>query len=102
MLATGDSERVVEGHPEVRFRAFNGEALSYKKKSALGVDERLSTLDAVPEYSEGDWRTVAKQLKNTVFEIGLDDVLDDVLDAFALALTAYAPDEESPVAGGAT
>ena len=98
MLAAGDSERVVEGHPEVRFRAFNGEALSYKKKSALGVDERLSTLDTVPEYSEGDWRTVAKQLKNTVFEIGLDDVLD----AFALALTAYAPDEESPVTGGAT
>jgi predicted RNase H-like nuclease len=90
LLGAGDSERIVEGHPEVCFRAFNGEALSYKKKSALGVDERLSALETVPEYSDGDWRVVADQLDDTTFDIGLDDVLD----AFALALTACAPDEE--------
>jgi len=90
LLGAGDSERLVEGHPEVCFRAFKGEALSYKKKSALGVDERLSALETVPEYSEGDWRTVAEQFDDIMFDIGLDDVLD----AFALALTACAPDEE--------
>ena len=61
-----------------------------KKKSALGVDERLSALETIPEYSDGDWRVVADQLDDTTFDIGLDDVLD----AFALALTACAPDEE--------
>ncbi len=90
LLGAGDSDRVVEGHPEVCFRAFNGEALAHKKKSALGVDERLSALETVPEYSAGDWRAVVNQLGETVFDIGLDDVLD----AFALALTACAPVEE--------
>jgi len=90
LLGPGDSEQFVEGHPEVCFRAFNGEPLSYSKKTALGVDERLSALQTVPEYSEGDWRTVVQQLDGVEFDIGMDDVLD----AFALALTACAPDEE--------
>jgi len=74
----------------VCFRAFNGKPLSHSKKTALGVDERLSALETVPEYSGGDWRTVVQQLAGTGFTIGMDDVLD----AFALALTACAPDEE--------
>jgi len=90
LLGPGDSEQFVEGHPEVCFRAFNGQPLSYSKKTALGVDERLSALQTVPEYSEGDWRTVVQQLDGVEFDIGMDDVLD----AFALALTACAPDEE--------
>ena len=90
LLGPGDSEQLVEGHPEVCFRAFNGEPLSYSKKTALGVDERLSALQTVPEYSEGDWRTVVQQLDGVEFDIGMDDVLD----AFALALTACAPDKE--------
>jgi predicted RNase H-like nuclease len=90
LLGAGASERFVEGHPEVCFRAFNGESLCYSKKTALGVDERLSALEAVPEYSDGDWRKVVQQLNGTGFTIGMDDVLD----AFALALTACASDEE--------
>jgi len=90
LLGAGDSEGLVEGHPEVCFRAFNGESLSHSKKTALGVDERLSALETVPEYSDGDWRTVVQQLDGTGFTIGMDDVLD----AFALTLTACAPDEE--------
>ena len=90
LLDTGDSERLVEGHPEVCFSAFNGEPLSYSKKTALGVDERLSALETVSEYSDSDWREVLQQLDATEFTIGMDDLLD----AFALALTACAPDEE--------
>ncbi len=90
LLDGGDSDRLVEGHPEVCFRAFNGDSLSHSKKTALGVDERLSALETVPEYSDGDWRTVVQQLDVSEFDIGLDDVLD----AFALALTACTSDEE--------
>ena len=90
LLDVGDSTCLVEGHPEVCFRAFNGEELTHSKKTALGVDERLSALEMVPEYSTGDWRRVAQQLNGTEFTIGMDDVLD----AFVLALTACAPDEE--------
>ena len=90
LLNMEDSEPFVEGHPEVCFRAFNGEPLSYRKKTALGVDERLSAFETVPEYSDGDWRTVVQQLDGVEFDIGMDDVLD----AFALALTACAPDKE--------
>jgi len=86
----GDQEILVEGHPEVCFRAFNGEPLSHSKKYAAGIEERLGALENVPEYESGTWRNVADDLHDEDEKIQLDDVLD----AFALALTACAPDEE--------
>ncbi|ELY39862.1 hypothetical protein C496_14331 [Natronorubrum tibetense GA33] len=79
-----------EGHPKVCFRAFNGAPLEHSKHTAAGVEERLSTLKSVPEYEAGDWRTIARELQGLEYKIGIDDVLD----AFALALTACAPHDE--------
>ncbi|WP_083902024.1 DUF429 domain-containing protein [Natronorubrum bangense] len=86
----GDSDMLVEGHPEVCFRAFNGTPLKHSKHTAAGIEERLSTLESVPEYEAGDWRTIAQELRSLEYRVGLDDVLD----AFALALTACASHEE--------
>jgi predicted RNase H-like nuclease len=89
LLSDGDSDILVEGHPEVCFRAFNG-ALEHSKHTAAGVEERLSALKSVTEYEGGDWRTIAGELHGSVYKVGIDDVLD----AFALALTACAPHDE--------
>ncbi|THE66486.1 DUF429 domain-containing protein [Salinadaptatus halalkaliphilus] len=90
LLSDGDAEILVEGHPEVCFRAFNGAPLEHSKHTAAGVEERLSTLKSVPEYEAGDWRTIARELQGLEYKIGIDDVLD----AFALSLTACAPHDE--------
>lgn len=86
----GDEEVLVEGHPEVCFRAFNGESLDHSKRTAPGVDERLSAIVDVPEYSDGDWRTLARALGDENHTVQLDDLLD----ALVLALTACADDTE--------
>lgn len=86
----GDPETLVEGHPEVCFRAFNGEPLQHSKKSAAGVAERLSVLDSVPDYTSGDWRALAEELRDEHRRVDLDDLLD----AMVLGLTARAPEEE--------
>jgi predicted RNase H-like nuclease len=86
----GDEKILVEGHPEVCFRAFNGESLTYSKKTAPGVDERLSAIVDVPEYSDDDWRTLARALGDENHTVQLDDLLD----ALVLALTACADDVE--------
>jgi predicted RNase H-like nuclease len=79
-------DRLVEGHPEICFQAFASEPLRYSKKTAPGVDERLTALETMAEYQEGDWRTIARQLRDSGYIAGLDDVLD----ATALAVTACA------------
>ncbi|WP_265112050.1 DUF429 domain-containing protein [Halosolutus halophilus] len=86
----GDPEVLVEGHPEVCFRALSGTPLEHSKRTAAGVAERLAVLRNVDEYTRGDWHTVARDLGSKGHRVALDDVLD----AFALALTAYAPKEE--------
>jgi len=86
----GDPEVLVEGHPEVCFRALSGTPLEHSKHTAAGVAERLAVLRNVDEYTRGDWHTVARELGSEGHRVALDDVLD----AFALALTACAPKEE--------
>ncbi|OAQ51345.1 hypothetical protein HTG_17565 [Natrinema mahii] len=83
----GDPEVLVEGHPEVCFRTLNGTPLEHSKHTAAGVAERLAVLRTVDEYTRGDWHTVARELGSEGYRVGLDDVLD----AFILALTACAP-----------
>lgn len=90
LLNDGDPEIIVEAHPEVCFRALNGEYLQYSKKTAAGVDERLSALEILDEYEEGDWRKIVRELQGENRGIGLDDVLD----ALVLALTACASEDE--------
>jgi predicted RNase H-like nuclease len=85
----GDPEVVVEGHPELCFRAFAVDHLAASKHSAVGVVERMRALRPVPEYGHGDWVTLADRLRDREENAGFDDLFD----ALALALTAAAPAE---------
>jgi predicted RNase H-like nuclease len=84
------STTIVEGHPEVCFRAFADGVLQYNKKTAPGMDERLSALEHSTAYEQGTWRRLAERLG----ENGHDTGADDLLDALVLALTARAPADE--------
>lgn len=86
----GEPDVLVEGHPELCFRAFKGEPLDHSKKSAAGVEERLDALENVAEYDRGEWRKAAADLRDE--EVTAQ--IDDVLDALALALTACASDDD--------
>jgi len=85
-----DLTAVVEGHPEVCFRAFADDMLQYNKKTAPGMDERLTALEDSTEYTAGTWRHLAATLAEKGHETGADDLLD----ALSLALTARASEEE--------
>jgi len=86
----GDPDILVEGHPEVCFRAFGDSDLGHSKKTAPGVDERLSLLDSIGEDERGTWRRLARELADEGHSTGLDDLLD----ALALAVTAGASSDE--------
>lgn len=90
LLSSGDRDVLVEGHPEVCFRAFNGKPLKHGKKTAPGVHERLSAVTNADEYGRDDWRHLAEILgaKERAVQI------DDLLDAIVLALTAFADGDE--------
>jgi len=90
LLEDGNPDVLVECHPEVCFRAFNGEPLRHSKKTASGVDERLSAMSEVEEYATNDWRVLAKALRTEDRTVQLDDLLD----ALTLALTAFAAGED--------
>jgi len=90
LLDHGASATLVEGHPEVCFRAFADDVLQYNKKTAPGMDERLTALEHSTEYDRGTWRRLAE----TLSEKGHGTGADDLLDALSLALTASAPEEE--------
>jgi predicted RNase H-like nuclease len=85
-----ESTPLLEGHPELCFRAFADEDLQFNKKGAPGVVERLQALETCPEYESGDWRSLAESLRESEQDAGLDDLLD----ALALALTARASEYE--------
>jgi predicted RNase H-like nuclease len=86
----GDSTVLVEGHPEVCFRAFAGGPLQYSKRTAPGMAERLTALEDNTEYEAGTWRRLAE----TLGQQGHDTGADDLLDALSLAITARAPESE--------
>lgn len=86
----GDKTKIVEGHPELCFRAICGEPLSFSKKTATGALERLKLLEDTPDYNTGDWRTLADKLRGEPNQVEIDDLLD----AIVLAITAKAPEGE--------
>jgi len=90
LVGRGDPTTIVEGHPEVCFRAFADAVPEYSKRTAPGMDERLTALEHTAEYEPGTWRRLAK----TLGENGHDTGADDLLDALALALTAQAPEAQ--------
>jgi len=75
-----------ESHPEVCFRAFAGEPLSYSKRTAGGYAERMRIL---AHYDRDAAPTVQKAAEATG---GASVAVDDVLDAVALAYTAQPGD----------
>lgn len=87
LLGAGDPSTLVEGHPEVSFRAFADDGLQFNKRTAPGMAERLAALEAATEYEQGTWRRLAASLGDG----GHDAGADDLLDALGLALTAKAP-----------
>lgn len=94
LSAEGDAyDPIVESHPEVCFRAFADNELSYPKSSALGVSERLDALNEV--LSTDAERALREVCDDLVGVDGASDVsLDDALDALALAITAAGSDAE--------
>jgi len=85
----GDPDVLVEGHPEVCFRAFADDPLQHNKRTAPGVAIRLKALEASTNYQAGTWRDLATALADDERTVDLDDLLD----ALALALTARADDD---------
>ena len=85
-----DNEIMVEGHPELCFRAFGEEDLDYSKRTAPGLAERLELLRSLDEYTQGTWTDLAMAVGN----VGISPGIDDLTDALALALTACAEDDE--------
>lgn len=84
LCGRGDSSVLIEGHPEVAFRAFGEEPLDHSKHTAPGVAERLDRLEVV--LGDVPWRELAADLA----EKGHDAGVDDLLDAIALATVAGA------------
>lgn len=86
-----DPSRLVEGHPEVCFRAFAGAQLEWSKRTMAGVTERLEALDRYAPDPTETLREIGQALQSTSDRrVGLDDTLD----AIALALTAGASERE--------
>ncbi|MFB6196102.1 MAG: DUF429 domain-containing protein [Haloplanus sp.] len=75
-------EVIAEAHPEVCFRAFAGEPLSYSKRIAGGYAERMRTL---AEFDRDAPPVVQSAAEATD---GASVGVDDVLDAVALGYTA--------------
>lgn len=90
LLNEGDPTMLVEGHPEVCFRAFADAELEFSKRTEPGMAERLAALEAATEYEPGTWRQLATSLGERSRGAGTDDLID----ALALALTAKGPDAE--------
>lgn len=86
----GDPDVLLEGHPELCFRAMSNGPLQYNKRTAPGLHERLKCLEGLPAYERGTWRRLAASLHDA----GHDTGTDDLIDALGLALTAQAPAEE--------
>jgi len=82
--ARGDPSVVREAHPEVCFWALNGEdAMAHSKTGAplMAFWERVGVLEAVDETVLADIQAAGETLDTTAGN-------DDLLDAFALAVTA--------------
>ena len=87
-LMTPELQKVIhEAHPELAFMALAGHPMRYNKKTPRGQRERLRALERAPRhFFQGIRRTVADGLK--VFT-RRQVAPDDVLDACALAYTAF-------------
>lgn len=68
-----------ECHPELALKQINGKALQYKKKTKEGAEERLAILNTVSQLSLVEIKKIVR---------GKGMLVDDVLDALALSLTA--------------
>ena len=89
--------RIREVHPEVCFWALNGKRpMAYSKKKNEGIQERKEVLRSVYPYSEAIFKDVEQ--KYAEHEYYRKDIgWDDILDALAAAVTAFASRQELSV-----
>lgn len=80
-LLEGSEKKFIEGHPEVCFAALRG-PLSYSKKTAAGVHERVEALEEVEEAAFEMIREICRQVADAKHEIGVDDALDALVLAY--------------------
>lgn len=92
LVGRADEEAVLEGHPEVAFRTLASHPLQYGKQSAAGVSERVDCLETCDEYDPGDLLRAASVLRENSPDTAAAVDLDDLLDAYVLALTAVGAD----------
>jgi predicted RNase H-like nuclease len=95
-------EVIAEAHPEVCFRAFAGEPLSYSKRIAGGYAERMRTLAEYDRDAPPVVQSVAEATDGA--EVGVDDVLDAVVLAYTARpgpgdLRTLPPDPETDATG---
>jgi predicted RNase H-like nuclease len=85
VLVTEDSNArkvVRESHPEVCFWSMAGKVMTYSKKTADGIRERLKILKSVYGRSEEIFNYALEKYKRKYL------ARDDILDAISLAVTA--------------
>lgn len=76
---------MIESYPEVCFRGLLDQQLSHKKKTAAGVGERLEALGCHLETPGEVMTKVTQDLTGKSRVV----MIDDVLDAIALGVTAW-------------
>lgn len=84
-LVTAELQAAVrEAHPELAFLSLSGHPMRFGKKTAEGREERLAALEA-----GGPWPAPRQAFARDARRFRRADVaLDDILDAYALAVTA--------------
>lgn len=84
-LITGNSNArkvIRESHPEICFWSMTGKVMTYSKKTAGGIRERLKILKSVYNRSEEIFSYALEKYKRRYL------ARDDILDAISLAVTA--------------
>ena len=89
----GARDRIRETHPEVCFRALNGDPLRHGKHSASGIEERLAILEAEHPELAAVYDDIRETYATPEYAPRVSG-RHDVLDAMVAAVTAASPDAE--------
>jgi predicted RNase H-like nuclease len=80
-------QRVYEAHPELAFLTLTGQPMRHNKKTHAGHEERVMALTGTPDAPfQGHRQNILQSIK--AFKRA-QVALDDLLDAYALAWTAW-------------
>lgn len=83
-------DTVIESHPEVCFRGLSDSQLQYSKNCAAGLGERLEIIEGRLDEPGSKLRRICAEIPDESNGEMIGDVtVDDVVDAFGLAVTAW-------------